>query len=399
MIKNFIKIIIHLPIIILSKIVKRKENIWVFGTWFGDKYNDNSKYLFEYVNNNCPDIKAIWLTTNKKTLNIIRQKKYNAYLTYSFMGYFYSLIAKYGFICTGFNDLNIYTLSNMRIINLWHGIPLKKIMNDNKFQPCNQKQNFIIHAIKKYLNRFRNFQFYTTLVDSDLMKNIFEKAFYGHSQRIDIIGQARCDSFFINNFKNLFVEKLVKLKKENYKVGIYMPTCRNDKLYNEFWEYFTNELNNLNMKMKNMNIVLLIKLHYYQLKRLKSITNTFSNLILIKDEDIEQDVYSILPITDFLITDYSSIFFDYLFTNKPIFFCPFDIQEYLKRDDEMYFDYETIIPGKKANTWEELYKNLEEYVQGIDTYKEQRKILRDKIFVHQDGKNCERIIEWITSLD
>ena len=400
MIKNFLLIILHLPIVILSKFIKRDKNIWIFGAWFGDKYTDNPKYLFEYVNKHNPEIKAIWLTTDKKTLKMLKHKGYKAYFTYSFAGYFYSMIAKYSFICTCFSDINKYTVSNQKVINLWHGIPLKKIMNDNKFLECNQKdRNVVVKNVKCFLDNIRDFQYYTTIVDSDMMKAIFERAFKGYSKRVDIVGQTRCDSFLYEIEKTPFVKKLIFLKEHNNKVGIFMPTCRREKLYDEFWEYFSKELDILNNRMKSMNIVLLIKLHYYQLKRLENISVSYSNLIFVRDEDINQDIYSILPVTDFLITDYSSIFFDYLYTNKPIFFFSFDKEEYLTRDDEMYFEYDDIIPGKQAKSWTELYEILNEYINGIDKYQSKRKEIMDMVFMYQDGNNCGRIVEFIKNLD
>ena len=60
--------VINLPIYCLSLFVPRKNNIWIFGAWFGEKYSDNSKYLFEYVNQHHKNIQCIWLSRDRDTI-------------------------------------------------------------------------------------------------------------------------------------------------------------------------------------------------------------------------------------------------------------------------------------------------------------------------------------------
>ena len=58
-----------------SFIIPIDKNLWVFGAWFGEKYADNSKYLFEYVNENHTEIRAVWLTQNHATLKLVLETK------------------------------------------------------------------------------------------------------------------------------------------------------------------------------------------------------------------------------------------------------------------------------------------------------------------------------------
>ena len=50
---------------VLKLVPFRKKNTWVFGCWIGKKYDDNAKFLFEYVNKNHSNIRCVWLTRNK----------------------------------------------------------------------------------------------------------------------------------------------------------------------------------------------------------------------------------------------------------------------------------------------------------------------------------------------
>ena len=88
-INNILKII---------KYKKRDENLWIFGAWGGDDYSDNSKYVFEYVSENLPNIRAVWITKNKEVKNLITNQGYKCYLYNESSGRKVRLNAKYVFI-------------------------------------------------------------------------------------------------------------------------------------------------------------------------------------------------------------------------------------------------------------------------------------------------------------
>ena len=84
--------------------------------------------------------------------------------------------------------------------------------------------------------------------------------------------------------------------------------------------------------------------------------------------------------SDMLITDYSSIYFDYLFTDKPVVFFAYDLEKYQKHSREMYFDYEEYTPGVKVKNQQELERVLLELLSGDDSCREARRQLRKKVF-------------------
>ena len=112
--------------------------------------------------------------------------------------------------------------------------------------------------------------------------------------------------------------------------------------------------------------------------------------------DNHRDIYPLLGLTDCLITDYCSIYFDYLHLNKPIIYFPFDYEKYIREDRELIFDYDEMTPGPKCydqyTLQSEITKTL---LEGEDEYKEERKKMLDKSFKYKDGKSSERIYEYI----
>ena len=102
---------------------------------------------------------------------------------------------------------------------------------------------------------------------------------------------------------------------------------------------------------------------------------------------------------DLLITDYSSIFSDFLIFNKPIIFAKFDHGNYIKTKG-VYVDYDNDLPGPKANSWSEILQHIKTiFVDKNDEYQKERNNLRTLIYPDLDGKACQRITQFMISLN
>ena len=136
------KILKNIPIVVLDfmflpiwkfcGIIRRKENLWIFVSWFGTKYNDSSRIFFEWINTNHQEINAIWLSKDSKIVKKIREKGYKAYNTKSLKAKLYTLKAKNIFTTTGYDMFYGFT-NGANIIELWHGMTIKKILRDDEF--------------------------------------------------------------------------------------------------------------------------------------------------------------------------------------------------------------------------------------------------------------------------
>ena len=106
--------------------------------------------------------------------------------------------------------------------------------------------------------------------------------------------------------------------------------------------------------------------------------------------DKDADHYTFLEEADVLVTDYSSIYFDFLLTDKPVVFFDYDLEEYLSDTREMYFDYEAFTPGMKAKNQEELEEALKEAVchQKVTDMTENEKYQEIKRNVFDETQNA-----------
>lgn len=174
------------------------------------------------------------------------------------------------------------------------------------------------------------------------------------------------------------------------KLFFYTPTFRDTGKDISGWL----KSDKLKLFLKENNAILVCKLHFADKNSLNfELQKEFYKM------DSDSDIYPVLKYSDALVTDYSSIYFDYLLLDKPILYYPIDLEEYQEKCRGFYGLYEELTAGIKAYNEDELINAMQGVINGKDEYKEQRQQLCDKMFKFKDGRNCERVIEWIKQID
>jgi CDP-glycerol glycerophosphotransferase (TagB/SpsB family) len=371
---------------LLSLIIPRRKNLWIFGAWFGQRYSDNPRALFEYVNSKYPEIEAVWLTRNIEVKKIIEKYNYRAHYTFSLAGIWSSLRAGAGIICTDIRDLNLFTSGGLKVIQLWHGSPIKKIIFDDRLAFKRPS------AIKSILFPFSRLKFsqYLFTAASEEVKSKLAGAFRVDPDHVKVTGYPRNDLFYRRETRHLSTISELKEIRLNCRIGIYLPTHRSEGK-TEYLKNMIPELKELDSRLKEMNIILLIKQHFYHQNTGEDDFAGFTNIRFISDRDIEHDIHAILPLTDFLITDYSSILFDYLLLGKPVIFFPFDMGDYAESDREFYYEYGNITPGPVVKSWSELADKLKDVLENPEPYSRERENLLDKFNHFKDGDSSARV--------
>ena len=388
--------VIHLPVYWLSLIVPKDKNLWLFGSWLGKKYGDNSKYLFEYVKQDHPEITAVWLTTDPQTRIILKARGFRVCHPYWFTGYWLSMRAAVGVVSIGIYDLNRYACGGIQLIQLWHGTPLKKILYDDNLMG---KQGTFFRKLFMFFFPYDKLDVYhdrnLITASSEAGRAILSSAFGVAPEKIAITGYPRNDSFFSSpDQKASLTGYLEDLKRKGITCGIYMPTHRSEGKAG-FSQMLFEELKKIGSILEKNKMMLFVKMHYYHLAELGTAKLSVPGIHIIREEEIDQDIYSVLSQMQFLITDYSSIFFDYLLTDKPIIFVPFDKETYMKRERNFYYNYDEITPGPKAYNWNDALERILESVTHPEKYSEERKRIREMFNKYADGRNSARVVEAI----
>lgn len=374
-------------IYILSAYVPKKKGLWVFGAWKGYLYGDNSKYLFEYINRNCLDINAIWITKVESIVNQVKDKGFKAYNIKSLMAKWIVLRAEVVFETEGNLDVNSWLIRGSKIIQLWHGMGIKDV----------QKWKINTFKINKYAFEsllYAHRDDYWMMACDEAVKK-YSKVYDISSDRVFITGQPKDDSF-INGNSNSFVEKIRK-ENPNCKVIAYLPTHRNFGKQSPDDTLSYNSLLKVNHYLEQNNFIMIFKPHFHELSNFYDNKNELSNIVIAIDNIIFGDIYEILPSCDLLLTDYSGIMLGYLSSGKPIIYFPYDFDEYSKIDAGLCYEYSEVTAGPICYTWDEVMVELS-IVFTQDNYKDEREVLRQRFSPFNDGKNCERVYHEVKKL-
>ena len=390
---RYITYIFFRPIWWLERFIPRNKNIWVFGACYGQKYSDNSKWLYEYVLEHEPTIKAIWITKNFAVYKKLRSFRKPVAMSSSFSGIWSCLRAKYAFLTSGVVDINAFVLNGCKQIWLWHGMPLKKI---GYCEACNSSK--CKQALLKLLNPYFELKPYSTITSSDFFTPFLKNAFKLPDEKIWKTGLPRCDAFFSNQTES-FISKL-HLEFPNSKVLLYMPTFRmNSNMdgipFSPFvkdYGFYENEFSNF---LETQNLIILFKPHFVDSEVKVEISS--KRFRYITDDDFK-DLYILLNSVDGLLTDYSSVYFDFLATKKPIYLLTFDYEEYTKKSRAHFFNMFEEMHAPICKNWREFYKHAENYRNKNDVFVSLEND-HAKFAELLDGKSCEKLVSKNLGID
>ena len=357
----------------LNFAVLKKDNV-IFTS--SPSYSDNSLAVFEKMYQLHLFEKYIWLL--EKKFDIKRYDNVIYVNRHSLKGIYYFFTSKY-IVNTHGLYLNAYSDKQV-VFCVWHGMPLKKI------------QHLFPEDLKNIANR--NFEFDLTIATSSLMQKIVSQCFNCSIDKVKLTGLPRNDYLFAKlKFNNL---------PDNSKVIVWMPTYRNGNNLAEGKQYEYGlpivsgyKLKELDKCCVENNVHIIIKLHPLQ-KKNKEISG-FSNIHLLSSNYVDMSIhfYNYLGSADALITDYSSVYIDFLAVDKPIGFILEDYKEY-GNDRGFVFDNPlTYMPGCHIYDIEDLKKFIVEISNGIDSTKELRNTIGIQLNQFRDNKNTERFVNEI----
>lgn len=380
----------------LGGFLPRDPSVWVFGS-YGNAFNDNSKYLFTHVTENCPDIKAVWITANPAVVQRIRRAGGIAFMRWSVMGLYHALRARYWFVSAYVSDINYYLSRNARLMNLWHGVPLKKIEFDIEAGPLAQvfqRPTFLQRHLTN-ANLFRRPEWVLS-TSAEVGQTSFASAFRVAQDKILVAGYPRTDVFFWEEDtkrawmarweSEAFISLYDHLKSFD-RVFLYMPTWRDGDP--RFLEKVQWDLAQLGQALRAHNAILLLKLH---VATPPTVVDAFRGVDGVHVLDASQDVYPLLPLSTGLISDYSSIYLDYLLLDRPVRFFAFDLDKYLQESRGFYYQYADVTPGLKIDQSDQVNAFV---VDPQDGHGQARRQLAARMFYHREGGASQRIVDFI----
>lgn len=344
----------------MKKTKKPDMYTWVFSSVDNCYYNYNSKYLFEYVKEHLPQITPLFVINEENLRRELSEQYGEAYFidTESKEGIRRVLEAGVWFTSAGLPVYGTGLGKNRLIVNLWHGVPLKKIA----LMDPNLKK-----AARIYFKKIFSENYTWILTTSRELVPVMAKSFQVSEDRLRVWGQPRNDCIFDPPDRKQILEGIYSDLPEYKKVVLYAPTFRdygNTRLF-PFEDFDKKVFEDF---LEQEKILLLLRLH---IKEAAAADAYVSSRIRRFGSEEAGDVTGMLGMFDLLITDYSSIYIDYLLTDKPLMFLPYDRERYLDGRG-MNFDYDEVTPGPKPETMKEFMMEIKEFMNGEDSWKKER---------------------------
>jgi CDP-glycerol glycerophosphotransferase len=388
---GILKELLYFGLRTLNTIIPKKNNQILFASI--PDYSDNAKALYEYIitNQTHQQYDIIWLVNDSKVLQMLTQNGVKAYFEKSIHG-LYSIFRS-GYIIGTHNHYSRLKVKNQYLANLWHGMPLKAMGYADGSETEDTLRN--IRKGGKADN--------ILIATSSTTRNALATGFYIDPRKIVITGQPRNDYLFMDHQEQK-LSKLLDLDISQYnKLLLYMPTFRVGR---GRIEGATNHLDFLrseyfNEFLRNNQILFVLKLHPFEENYWLSQDNfkePNGNIVILKTGHLTGQlisIYEVIKDFDILITDYSSIYFDFLLLNKPIIFLPLDLEQYTQTRGFSLEPYDFWTPGPKVTTVGMLIDEIQKCISDPTYYEKERKTINNLINQFQDGSSCERVWEQI----
>ena len=326
---------------------------------------------------------VIFLSNNQKQNNELSTLGVRTSKLYSFNGF--GELAKANVVIQDQGDC-IEPLQflgkDQKNIQMWHGIPLKRLN-----QLVGMKYDWMI-STSDFVNE-------TSLGNVILAKNYSGLGYPRNDLLLkehDELDLCLCDS------------KLYELAKESFgsdkKVIVYMPTHRESatSIGSATPPLLHLDLLSLNKFCSQNDIIFILKLHPFVMQFQENFAppEGFSSVLF---HNAVSDIYPLLKYTDLLITDYSSIYFDFLLLDRPIIFYNYDYDEYSSNMGGFVYDYYENTPGIKVSTQDHMQGAIVESLRGDAPFSNQRKEVLNRFHTYQDDQSGNRICELLGKLN
>ncbi len=379
--------LISMPVALFVRV--RRERV-IIGSNRGDGLSGNGRYLFERWGKE--GIFEVWAVLSNKEIYQQLSIQYD-HVLFAFSWKAVKVIAQARFFIMTHGRLDIpFSGFKKIIIQTWHGIPFKAI----GFYRNKNIKDKIRNILYKWLD-YDSIDYF--LSSSAYVTRLYTGVFRQESGKFLEIGFPRNDIFFDREKSGFSIGLFLKERELIFKkVILYVPTFRTyASMYFPF-EDRAEKFQHLIELLKRTDSVCLVKSHVNQQYKLDAPLEKSGRIIDISNDGRIPDVQKILPETDVLITDYSSVSIDGLLLDLPCIFITSDIEDYVKATGEFCCDYNSMAAGAHVQTMSEMIYELNELLVGNDSFREERSSARKLFFRPPSSNSTERLSSFMRQI-
>lgn len=364
-IKTIIRIILFgliNSIIYVICLIFRDKRIVLFGAWMGERFADNSRFLYQYLTKNKGQFRykrVIWVTRNRELYNTLKLYGYDVVLIGTLSSIIAHVRAGIHIICnmsayTGIYkpDIDVLWSAGAHKIQLWHGVGIKAVGTSSKATFLNDSyhSNWVVRFSRnKYIKRigtlgcWGNASFLCTsnknaqinILNSQIpVENAFIASYPRHCECLELLSNE--------------IAVLRNIMQYNKRI-LYLPTFQSGS------SDITNPTSDERIMalIENNNFIWIEKRH--QADKRKLIQRNNENILEL---DSSFDINVILKEADCIITDYSSVAFDGIFLRKFVIMYAPDLDSYMNDENGLLYDPRDFCPSLLALTMDDLFNDL-----------------------------------------
>lgn len=365
---------------IARRVIPVDSKLMLFESGLGKQVSDSPKAIYEEILRRNLDYKKIWVCNDNIRFDDPKTKRIKRL---SPQYYYYLARARYWI-----NNQNFPTYIKKReqttYVQTWHGTPLKKMLFDIEHIQ-GRKEGYLerVHAATKMWDYLISPSPYAT--------KAFKSAFHYDGNILEV-GYPRNDILYHDDQEKMVRKIRNRLDlPEGKKIVLYAPTFRDNQTKKN--NKFTFDVNLDFEKMQEAlgdEYILLLRMHVVISNKI-NIPEEFADFVF--NVSNYSDIQELLLVTDLLITDYSSVMFDFANTKRPILYYTYDFEQYRDELRGFYMDFEAEAPGPFLRTTEEIIEAIKQIGDVTEKYTERYDNFYNKYCQLEDGKAASRVID------
>ena len=359
---------------------KIRKNVIVYESFLGKNYSDSPKYIYEYLLKQEKKYKHIWIINNLNTEIPGNPKKV---ARFSFKYFYYMARANY-IVNNMRQPLWLKKREAATFLQTWHGTPLKKLVFDmddvHSARPLYKQEFYYQSRDWDYL-----------IAANEFSAEVFNSGFMYEREKMLVEGYPRNDILSAPNKDEIALKIKQKLKlPANKKVILYAPTWRDDDFYEQGKYKFSLKLDLERLQKEfGAEYIILLRTHYF----IADLLDLSSHKGFAYNVSKYDDIAELYLISDILITDYSSVFFDYANLKRPILFYMYDLEKYRDVLRGFYIDIEQEIPGPILKNNDQVMDAIKNISNVQEDYRDKYQTFYNRFCAIDDGHASKRVAE------
>lgn len=357
------------------------QDVVLFESWRGKSFSDSPQAIYDELRRTHPQLRAVWALTS---LAVERPRDAEVVLKGSRQ--YWALLARARWIVANDSLPTSYRRrAGQHYLQTWHGTPLKRLafdVPDLKIANRSYLEEFAVEVA----------QWSWLVSPNPFSTDVLAKAFRYHGKVLET-GYPRNDVFYD---KQRSVERAAAARRRlnlpaDRKVVLYAPTWRDDR-YTSTGRYQFDMRLNLEQLRHTIgdDWIVLIRGHHVLSNDVRIAGDVAS---FVRNVTRYPDIQDLYLVADAVITDYSSVMFDFANTGRPMIFFTWDLENYRDELRGFYFDLTAQAPGPLVRTTEEVAKALQNLDDTAGAYADRYAAFRDQFCSLEDGQAARRVVE------